>query len=263
MSPTSARWPRRCRVSWTRLWGGPERPCRRPAALFDEIDLPASIASAGLRLWRADLDRGVVDAQSACLSDQERQRASRLVFDHHRRRYLTSCVFTRRVLAHLLGAAPEQIRFDIGAEGKPALAGPSGLHFNLSHSEAVALLATGGSELGVDVEVLRTIEDSAMLSQRLYTARECQWIDCASPERQAERFLNCWTRKEACLKAVGSGFSIEPGTFFGGTGSDPSRVQLAWRGRPFDLAVHPLADPGGRWVGALALADPAVAGRMA
>ena len=99
----------------------------------------------------------------------------------------------RALLAGYMDADPCALRFVLGAHGKPRLRSePSetwkdggswpgkDLHFNLSHSGELMLLAvTDGREVGVDVERARA----------RYTAE----------------FLRAWTMREATVKCLGSG----------------------------------------------------------
>lgn len=67
---------------------------------------------------------------------------------------------------------------------------------------------------------------------------------CAvDPDQRLEAFLRCWTRKEACLKALGSGLSIEPGVFEAGIETEPRFTAIDVQGQACAMAVHSLALP--------------------
>jgi len=104
---------------------------------------------------RLDLAPEAISALEAFLSDAERQRADRFVFDHDRRRFIVARARLRELLAKRLGVEPESIELEYGTHGKPALARrhPSpDLRFNVSHSEDVAVYAFSWSrETGIDV----------------------------------------------------------------------------------------------------------------
>jgi 4'-phosphopantetheinyl transferase len=147
-----------------------------------------------------------IDAEplAGLLSADERHRAGRFAFARERRRYIVARARLRQLLGERLGAAPESLQFVYKPHGKPALArcpGQRDLRFNVSHCGEVAAYAFAeGREVGVDVEREREIEDAEAIAER-----------CFSPaERDACRvlgFLYCWTRKEAFVKALGSGLS--------------------------------------------------------
>jgi 4'-phosphopantetheinyl transferase len=89
----------------------------------------------------------------------------------------------------------------------------------MSHSEDVALVAladAGVGEIGVDVEMLRPMPDATALARQNFSASENEELAATAAGDQALAFLLGWTRKEACLKAIGSGLSIAPNTFSAG-----------------------------------------------
>ena len=113
------------------------------------------------------------------------------------------------VLGRMLGVNPTELVLAYGSHGKPHLAPgkhPADWHFNLSHSHGLALLAvTRLGEVGVDVEQVRPMREMLGIAQRFFSKRE-QAALAALPEAEApEGFFNLWTRKEAWLKATGSG----------------------------------------------------------
>jgi 4'-phosphopantetheinyl transferase len=165
--------------------------------------------AADWRLWRIDLDALGGLELDACSAD-ERAAAQRMRFPHLRRRALAARHALRLVLGQALGCDPREVVFRTGLLGKPALPQPSGLHFNLSHSEGLALVGLRESgPIGVDVEVLRPGAADPLVVQRLFSpAEQREWQAAAPPQRDAA-FLSAWTRKEACVKALGVGLSLE------------------------------------------------------
>lgn len=113
--------------------------------------------------------------------------------------------------------APAQIQFDSGAHGKPLLAGAavgSGVHFNLSHSGAMGLVGWArGHEIGVDIEVWRSLHDEAALVHRFFSPAEIAAYEALPAARRTEGFFNCWTRKEAYIKAIGRGLGLPLDSF--------------------------------------------------
>jgi len=183
-------------------------------------------APAPVRLWMVMLDAMPSAAGIASLSDAERARAQRFAFEHLKRRHFASHVALRDTLAECTGVAAADQRFTEGPFGKPALANLP-CAFNMSHSDDVALIATAPQgEIGVDVEVLRPVNDAIALAERNFTPTEHQQVLSAPPEQRDLVFLRIWTRKEACLKAVGSGFSIAADCFEAGAEAAPRRVTM-------------------------------------
>ncbi|HXT39247.1 MAG TPA: 4'-phosphopantetheinyl transferase superfamily protein, partial [Candidatus Angelobacter sp.] len=82
------------------------------------------------------------------------------------------------------------------------------IHFNLSHSDGLALFAFARSHaLGVDVERVRPIPEMDQVTARFFSARENAMLNALPAEQRIEAFFNCWTRKEAYLKATGEGIA--------------------------------------------------------
>jgi 4'-phosphopantetheinyl transferase len=158
---------------------------------------------------RLDAPPEVVRAEAAVLSDSERQRADRFAFETGRRRFIIARATLRRLLAARLGARPADIEFAYGEQGKPALgAGFAGsnLQFNISHCDDFAVygFSTVG-EIGVDVEAVRWFADAAEVAARVFSPAERQAYSALDPLQQPIGFFNCWTRKEAFIKAAGDG----------------------------------------------------------
>jgi 4'-phosphopantetheinyl transferase len=168
-----------------------------------------------LHVWRARLDQqpAVYLARlRELLSPDEQQRAGRFYFPHHRERYIVARGTLRILLGRYLNLLPETLSFTYGPQGKPALAneinGPEPLHFNVAHSEHVALYGfIWGRPVGVDVEYIRSMKDMDQMAARFFSAVEYQAWQTVPAEQQDQAFFNCWTRKEAYIKVIGEGLS--------------------------------------------------------
>lgn len=152
-----------------------------------------------------------VRASAGLLSDAERSRATRFVFERDARRFILARARLRQELALRLGEPPESIELAYGAHGKPALArsfADSGLHFNVAHCDDVAVYAfSPAHEVGIDVEAVRVLPDTDAIAARHFSDRENAAYRVLDPQDRPQGFFNCWTRKEAFLKAQGDGLS--------------------------------------------------------
>ncbi len=164
-------------------------------------------------LWAVDLDAPDALQWKALLSHDERRRAAAFVFEKGRLRYTAAHGALRHLLASHTGIAAEAQVFSTGEFGKPALRGRPDIAFSLSHSESTALVAIGSVALGVDLEVLRPIDNMQALAEAHFTAAEQRWLARSGAASQSRVFLTCWTRKEACLKAIGTGLSLDTRSF--------------------------------------------------
>jgi len=178
-------------------------------------------APAGVTLWLIDLNHAVPQNWPNLLDDTEHQRVQRLRFEADKRRYINSHVALRALLADQTGQAGNCLTLAAQSHGKPYLTDIR-LDFNLSHSGEWALLGISHhGPIGVDIEAIDPIPEAAELAARNFTAAEQQqWAHTHAPQR-LKTFLQGWTRKEACLKALGSGLSIEPHVFEAGLEETP------------------------------------------
>ena len=161
-------------------------------------------------VWRIPLDPSRPPAAEALaeLSDAERKRASLFATDALRNRWLTAHVAMRRILARELGVRPETIVYGAGAAGKPFIASPagSGVEYSFSDSGDLALLAVGrGAALGADVEACRSISDLEGVAERFFAPEERAALFALPEADRRAGFYRLWTRKEAYIKAIGTG----------------------------------------------------------
>ena len=202
----------------------------RPELVLEPLARQAWPRGRDVHVWSIDLDARAA-APTRCLDERERERARRFVHAHDARRYVRAHVALRAILGAYLGCDPAHAAFAAQAHGKPRLVGPrTGLHFNLSHSKDLALLALGAAdELGVDVEAVRADLPGADLAAAVLDARELEQLAALPEHAQAEPFVTCWTRKEACLKAVGLGLNLEPRGLHAGLDPSPMRLRVGSR----------------------------------
>ncbi|HEX4960088.1 MAG TPA: 4'-phosphopantetheinyl transferase superfamily protein [Thermoanaerobaculia bacterium] len=178
-----------------------------------------ALATGEIHVWAIPLDPPPerVETLGRFLSPDEWERARRFRFDKHRRQYVVGRGALRSLLASYLGTRPEAVRFTYGPRGKPFLAAPldgTGLQFNLSNSDELALAGfVHGREIGVDVEFLRPMKDCEEIAERFFSESERQALRRIPFPAKQEAFFNCWTRKEAYLKAVGEGLAAPLDSF--------------------------------------------------
>lgn len=146
------------------------------------------------------------------LSDSERRRADRFRFERDRRRFIVARARLRELLAGRLDLAPQAIELAYGKNGKPGLAqryADSGWRFNVAHCDDVAVYAfSRDSDIGVDIEAIRPVCEADALAARFFSRREYAAYSALAPRDRPLGFLECWTRKEAVVKALGDGLSM-------------------------------------------------------
>ena len=185
---------------------------------FPPRPLPArlELAAGEVQIWSIPLDPPAAEVErlTRLLAPDEHERARRFRFDVHRRRYIVGRGALRRLLGAYLGADPAGLCLGYGPRGKPFVLDSLNLGFNLSNSEDLALAGfLRDREIGVDVEYLKEMDDLETISTRFFSASEVEALARVPREQKKEAFFNCWTRKEAYLKAVGEGLAAPLNSF--------------------------------------------------
>jgi 4'-phosphopantetheinyl transferase len=156
------------------------------------------------------------------LSPDEVERADRFRFERHRSAFVLGRAVLRALVASYLRIAPEEASFTYGPKGKPALgavASPlreaaDSFHFNVSNSGDLAAYAfTLDCEIGVDIEHRRRLLEIEGIARRFFAPDEVSELMGLPEGERHEGFFNCWTRKEAYIKAVGDGLSVPLDSF--------------------------------------------------
>ena len=184
----------------------------------DIIQWPAGasavpLAGNEIHVWATTLcvPLAMRDDFATTLSSDETERARKFKFEKHRNRYIAGRGAVRKILGQYLHADAAALRFVHSANGKPALAADfagAGVHFNLAHSEDLALIAvTRIGMVGVDVECIRPVKDMDELVARFFSPRENEAFQKIAEDKKPAAFFNLWTRKEALLKASGEGMT--------------------------------------------------------
>jgi 4'-phosphopantetheinyl transferase len=216
--------------------------------------------------WCAELHQTasyVHDLQQT-LDGNERARAERFYFKKDRDHFIVAHGLLRIILSRYLNIEPGDLRFCYSPYGKPMLAREfdgARLRFNLSHSHSLVLyVITRGREVGVDVERIRRDLAYKRIAEGFFSPREVTALHTVPTGRQLGAFFNCWTRKEAYIKARGEGLSLpldrfdvslapgEPATLLSTIGGPHETSR--WSLRELDLApdyVAALAVEGHDW----------------
>jgi 4'-phosphopantetheinyl transferase len=156
----------------------------------------------------------------ALLDAREQLRRDRLVSGAPRHRFVAGRALLRQALGAWLGCEEASVRLEPGLGGKPRIVAPGGgaaCHFNLAHAGGwvVAALALE-CEVGVDLEGLDAAADWRAIAPVVCSPREMRALQGFPEAGQRGAFLRAWTRKEAVLKAAGTGLG----------GVSPSAVEV-------------------------------------
>ena len=163
-------------------------------------------------VWRFDVQ--IEEDDWAILAPDEVQTARRIVVAEKRDQKAASRAHLRRILARYLDTDPREVAFTYGEHGKPTLAGRDEPRFNLSHSGSKGLAAVlRGTRIGVDLEFTREGPAFMELADRFFSEAESADLRALQNEARPAAFYRAWTRKEAYLKAWGTGLSFASNRF--------------------------------------------------
>ena len=184
---------------------------------------PLALADKELHVWRArlDLPSALLQRMASTLSSDETGRAERFLIAGARERFLAARGILRELLGMYLVLDPARVEFCYGPEGKPLLSKihDSGISFNVSHSGGMALFAVcDGAELGVDIEEVKSGFKGGQIASHFFSEKEIAELAKLPSELAEEAFFECWTAKEAYVKARGRGLSIPLRSFTVGCG---------------------------------------------
>ena len=183
-----------------------------PDRLWQSATADLTISNTEIHIWCVVLYRSASQIHNLAqtLSDSELQRAERFHFPRDKNSFIIRRSALRTILSRYLKVAPDLVQFSYGPCGKPEIANfLSTLCFNSSHSQGLALYAvTRHRKIGVDIEQIRPLPDIESIAERFFSEQENAAFKAVSAEQKLAAFFNCWTRKEAYIKATGDGLSF-------------------------------------------------------
>ena len=175
----------------------------------------------------------------ALLSSWRKAKVLALRRPEDQRRSLGAGLLLRHGLA-ALGVTEEEAGAGQDARGKPCCLRCPHLHFSLSHSGSWALGGfAAGFPVGVDVEKITSV-DFLPLSELFFHPREHGRLLHEDPADRARLFFRLWTRRECCLKAVGSGLAVNPASFSALPEDGDAPDSLLLNGRRWHVREYPV-----------------------
>jgi len=179
----------------------------------DRIPHDIQLKNDNVDAWCVSLlmDASSLNSVRDFLAKDERMKADRLRFKRVRNNYIAARGLLRLILAAYLNQQPKHLEFQYGQHGKPALADElsrTGITFNMSHSHGMALYCVGlERQLGADIEKIREDMSFEKIAKRFFSSLEYEALQKLPDDQLKYGFFNCWTRKEAYIKAKGEGLS--------------------------------------------------------
>ena len=174
-----------------------------------------------------------VPRRGGVLSRDEAERAARFVFPGLGEAWAGAHVLLREVLGRATLTSAADVQICTGESGKPSI---DGVEFSLSHTGSVVLIGLGDLPLGVDVEKVPE-EWTVQQVGSSFHPRETEELLGLPADARPGAFARVWVRKEALLKAIGTGLSRGISRDYVGTGTIPGTPVAG-------LRIHDVALPG-------------------
>jgi 4'-phosphopantetheinyl transferase len=205
-------------------------------------DLP--LPSGEVHIWWVGLH---LEGSALCacwdlLSPEETRVASSYRFVKDLREFVITRAVLRQILTRYTGQSANDLRCESGPGGKPVLRGAQSVHFSVSHCSDIALLAVARVSIGIDVEYVRPGNFWQKAVGRCLSPRERAYLEALPLRLRPATLYRFWARKEAVLKAMGTGLLYPPQQVSVlPEGSDPAVVSLL--GRDWLVRQVPAPEP--------------------
>jgi 4'-phosphopantetheinyl transferase len=191
-----------------RLSAAPRQSLAPWRAARNELHLPPG----EVHLWWVGLQ---VEGPALCacwdlLLPEETRVASGYRFVKDLREFVVTRAVLRQILARYTGQSPADLRFESNPGGKAVLQGADSPHFSVSHCSDIALLAVARARIGIDVEHVRPGNFWQKIIEHCLSPRERAYLEALPEVSRTTALYRFWTRKEAVLKAMGTGLLYPP-----------------------------------------------------
>lgn len=205
-------------------------------------------------IWRLEIARRPDAGHrfEAALDPPERARLHAMRNPNARRQFAAGRWLLRRVLARRLGRTEAEVELTIGPHGRPSLVAGE-VDFNLSHAGSIVVLALSAARIGVDVEAPGRAMHWHAVARRFFSAVETAAIEACAEEERRMAFFRTWVRKEAFVKALGTGVATGLDRFDVSTGAEAALLAARIEGvEATDWSIRDF-DPGADHLGAVAV----------
>jgi len=179
------------------------------------VNFSPQLAANQVHVWQISLT--TPEHSASDLSEDELERAQRFHFENDRLRFIAARSALRNILSPYLNLPPSEVAFSYTPKGKPELAAhlhQPALQFNLSHSGDFALLALAlKTRVGADIELVDPERATDAIAARFFSPTETAALRALPSAERTTAFFQCWTRKEAYVKALGEGLALPLASF--------------------------------------------------
>jgi 4'-phosphopantetheinyl transferase len=148
------------------------------------------------------------------LTNAEIDRANRFTNLEKRQRFIIARASLRKILSLYTHSCVSTLDFEYGPGGKPYLSNNTGINFNLSYSQNIAMVAVSmHRELGIDIQAIAQVAEPESVARLVFSPAEISYLLSLNVHERQMAFCQIWVHKEAYIKTLGTGFSRPTHTF--------------------------------------------------
>jgi 4'-phosphopantetheinyl transferase len=169
-----------------------------------------------IHVWtlRLEAERAKVRHYESLLTNAEIDRANRFTNLEKRQRFIIARASLRNILSLYTNSHISTLDFEYEPGGKPHLSDNNDINFNLSYSQNMAMVAVSmHRELGIDMQAITQVTEPESVARLVFSPAEISYLLSLDAHERQIAFCQIWVRKEAYIKALGTGFSRPTHTF--------------------------------------------------
>ncbi|MBR4857732.1 MAG: 4'-phosphopantetheinyl transferase superfamily protein [Clostridia bacterium] len=148
-----------------------------------------------------DVEDGLFEAWLDRADGEKKNSVMKMQSEKKRKLRIAADMLCRKGISEFCGIPENEIAIRRTPLGKPYAEGLP-VHFSISHSGDYAVCAVSGSEIGIDIEKIRTVHPRA--HEKFCTESEARYIN-----GDENGFFKIWTLKEAYFKCIGTGLGTD------------------------------------------------------
>jgi len=154
------------------------------------------------------------------IEENEVNRIMGITNESHAFRSAAGSLLLAQMVCRISGYPVSSISIHRYPNGKPFLPDFPNLHFNITHTDHLAVLAIDTKLVGVDIEKVSTARMA--VANRFFSESEKEMLKKCSGKKRDKLFFELWTIRESFVKAIGCGIFGTMGDFA------PELNELGW-----------------------------------
>ena len=155
------------------------------------------------------------------IEENEVNRIMGITNEDHAFRSAAGSLLLAQMVCRISGYPVSSISIHRYPNGKPFLPDFPNLHFNITHTDHLAVLAIDTHLVGVDIE--KVSKARMGIAKRFFSESEQEMLNNCPLDQRDRLFFELWTIRESFVKAIGTGIFGSMGDF------KPERSKTDWQ----------------------------------